>query len=98
MIRCIRFQPDLQNTRQGYADFELTKVGLIIRRCIWHKQGKKEWVAFHAHREDDGTWTHIVQFADSAQREQFRTLAVEAIHDFFAKQGHKQEAGGGGDP
>jgi hypothetical protein len=93
VIRCIAFEPDEQNTRQGYVALELTKVGLIIRRCIWHKEGEKEWISFyaHCHEREDGTvkWEPIVQFAKGAEKKLFRALALQAVHTFVAKQGQQ---------
>ena len=37
MIRCPRFRPYEKNTLRGFADLELTRVGLVLRDCTYHR-------------------------------------------------------------
>jgi hypothetical protein len=86
MIRCIKFRRYEKNTLRGYADLELTRVGLVLRDCTWHVKGDKEWVSFAArpYETADGTtgWAPLIEFAEGATeaRKQFQQQALEAIH------------------
>jgi hypothetical protein len=84
MICCIRFRAFEKNTLKGFADFELTRIGIIIRDCTWHEKNGKEWVGFPArsYETKDGTtsWSPLVEFAEGATeaRRQFQEQAVAA--------------------
>ena len=86
MIRCIRFRPYEKNTLKGFADLELSRVGLVLRDCTWHEKNGKEWVGFAArpYEDKDGNtaWQPIIEFAEDAKeaRQQFQQQALEAIH------------------
>jgi hypothetical protein len=86
MIRCIKFRPMSRNTLRGFADLELTDVGIVIRDCPIHSKEGKEWVGFPArsYQKQDGTtaWQPIVEFAADAKaaREQFQRQALAAVH------------------
>jgi hypothetical protein len=86
MIRCIKFRPYEKNTLRGFADLELSRVGLVLRDCTWHEKNGKEWVGFAArsYEDKDGNtaWQPIVEFAEGATeaRQQFQQQALEAIH------------------
>jgi hypothetical protein len=86
MIRCIKFRPYEKNTLKGFADLELTRVGLVLRDCTWHEKNGKEWVGFAArpYENKDGStaWQPIIEFAEDATeaRRQFQQQALEAIH------------------
>ena len=85
MIRCIRFRAFEKNTLKGFADLELTRVGLVLRDCCWHEKNGKEWVAFPArsYTDKDGAtqWQALIEFAVGAKeaREQFQRQALDAI-------------------
>jgi hypothetical protein len=85
MIRCIRLRRFEKNTLKGFADLELTRVGLVIRDCAWHESHGKQWIGFPARPYDvngERRWQPLVEFAQgaAAAREQFQKLAIEAIH------------------
>jgi hypothetical protein len=70
---------------RGFADLELSRIGIIIRDCTWHEKNGKEWVGFPARPyEKDGTtsWSPIVEFAEGAReaRSQFQEHALAAVH------------------
>jgi len=99
MIRCIKLRRHHRNTLQGFADLELTRVGIIIRDCTWHRSGGgREWVGLPArsYQDEDGVtrWQRVIEFAPDAHRarEQFYVLALEAIHAFVAEQERGAEA------
>jgi hypothetical protein len=86
MIRCIRFRAYEKNTLKGFADLELSGVGLVLRDCTWHQENDKEWVGFAArsyeNKEGGTAWQPIVEFAEGATeaRKQFQEKALAAIH------------------
>jgi len=92
MIRCVKFRPYEKNTLRGFADLELTRVGLVLRDCCWHEKNGKEWLAFPAKSYETKAgataWQPLVEFAESATeaRRQFQEQAVAAIHDFIEEQ------------
>jgi hypothetical protein len=92
MIRCIRFRSYEKNTLKGFADLELTRVGIVIRDCTWHEKNGHEWVGFPARAYETKTgetaWQPLVEFADgaTAARKQFQEQAVAAVHDFIDRQ------------
>jgi hypothetical protein len=85
-IRCIKFRRFEKNTLKGFADLELTRVGLIIRDCTWHEKDGREWIGFPAKSftgQDGATkWTPLIEFAEGAveARKQFMQQALDAIH------------------
>jgi len=87
VIRCPRFRPYEKNTLRGFADLELTRVGLVLRDGTYHRHASgKEWVGFAAKPYETKTgetaWQAIVEFAEGATeaRKQFQQQALEAIH------------------
>jgi hypothetical protein len=87
MIRCVKFKSYDKNTLKGFADLELTRVGLVIRDCCWHRhEGGREWVSFPARPYEDKsgktTWSPLVEFVEGNReaREQFQRQALAAIH------------------
>jgi hypothetical protein len=87
MIRCVRFRSHIKNTLRGFADLELTRVGLVIRDCCWHRHANgREWVSFPArpyeNRDGNTAWQPLIEFAEGAKqaREQFQAQALAAIH------------------
>jgi hypothetical protein len=85
MIRCIKFRPYQKNTLQGFCDFELSRVGLVLKDCTLHEKNGKHWIAFPArsYQDKDGStsWSPVVEFAEgaTAAREQFQQQAVAAV-------------------
>jgi hypothetical protein len=92
VIRCIKFRAYEKNTLRGFADLELTRVGLVLHDCTWHKKDGKEWVGFPAKSYEDRNgntaWQPLVEFADGAKeaREKFQKQAIEAIHAAVAER------------
>jgi hypothetical protein len=91
MIRCIKFHPYEKNTLRGFADLELTHVGIILRDCSLHQKDDEQWVSFPARSYvgNDGV-THyqpMIEFVAGAKeaREQFQRQALKAI-ELFNKQ------------
>jgi hypothetical protein len=93
MIRCLKFRPFQKNTLRGFADLELSRVGLVLHDCPVHEKNGKEWVGFPARSyetRDGGTaWQPLIEFADgaTAARQAFQQQAIEAIHAAVAAEG-----------
>jgi hypothetical protein len=92
-IRCIRFRPHVKNTLQGFVDLHLTRTGLVLRDCCWHRhENGKEWVSFPARpyeaRDGSTAWQPLIEFATDAReaREQFQERALAAIHAAVAEK------------
>jgi hypothetical protein len=93
MIRCVRIRPYEKNTLRGFVDLELTRVGLVLRDCTWHRhENGKEWVGFPARPYEDKNgntaWQPLIEFAEGATeaRKQFQAQALEAIHAVATEQ------------
>jgi hypothetical protein len=92
MIKCIKLRRYQKHTLQGFADFELTQVGLVLHDCTWHEKNGREWIAFPArsYEGDDGVthWQPLIEFAAGARqaREQFQRQAIAVIHAVVAEQ------------
>jgi hypothetical protein len=90
MIRCLRFRPCAKNTLRGFADLELTRVGLVIRDCPVHEKNGRSWVAFPARpwidRDGNTQWQCLVEFSAGAAREQFQQQALAAIRETAAEE------------
>jgi hypothetical protein len=92
-IRCISFRAYQKNTLKGFADLELTRIGLVLHDCTWHDKDGKEWVGFPARSYTDQNgeikWQPLIEFAEGAKeaREQFRKQAVEAIRAVADEKG-----------
>jgi hypothetical protein len=85
MIKCVKFRPFAKNTLKGFADLELTRVGLILRDCTLHEKNGKEWVGFPAKSytaNGETKWAPLIEFAEDAgeARKQFQQQALDAIH------------------
>jgi hypothetical protein len=93
MIRCLKFRPYTKNTLKGFADLELSRVGIVIKECCWHEKGGKEWISFPASFEGkDGQtqWFALVEFAQGARqaRDEFQRQALEAIRVAAGEAAH----------
>lgn len=90
MIHCIKFRSYRKNTLLGFADLELTRVGLVLRECPWHQHPNgKTWIAFPArpYTGADGVprWQPLAEFSPGADREEFQRQVRAAI-DSYIKQ------------
>ena len=73
MIRCVSFRRFEKNTLCGFADLELTRVGLVLHGCTWHRHPDgKESVGFPARPYQDTDrntqWQPLIEFAPGARR------------------------------
>ena len=86
MIRCLKFRRFEKNTLRGFCDLELSRVGLVLRDCTWHRHADgKEWVGFPARsytgQDGETKWRPLIEFAEGAgeARKQFQQQALDAI-------------------
>jgi hypothetical protein len=92
-ILCVKLRRFEKNTLKGFVDLQLTRVGIVIRDCTWHRHPDgAEWVGFPARNYTNPEtgeikWQPLVEFAPGAKkaREEFRELALKAIHDAAAE-------------
>ena len=75
-----------KNTLRGFRDLELSRVGLVLRDCTWHRHADgKEWVGFPARsytgQDGETKWRPLIEFAEGAgeARKQFQQQALDAI-------------------
>jgi len=87
MIKCTSFRQMEKNTLRGFADLELTRIGLVIKDCTWHLKDGKEWIGLPARSYDDAEgvrrWSPIVEFTPEAKAERaaFQRAALGAVHE-----------------
>jgi hypothetical protein len=95
MIRCIKVRRYKKNTLKAFVDLELSRVGLVLHDCTWHRHPDgKEWVGFPArpYEAEGGVkrWQPLIEFVAGAKepRRQFQEAALAAIHAAVAEQDH----------
>jgi hypothetical protein len=84
-IKVTKFRPYQKNTLQGFVDLKMTKVGMEIRECTYHRQNGKEWVGLPARSyEKDGktSWVPLVWF-EKEYLQTFQKAARKAIHAYL---------------
>jgi hypothetical protein len=92
MIKCVKFRPFSKNTLRGFADLELTRIGLILRDCTLHEKNGKQWISFPAKsftgQDGETKWQPLVEFAEGADeaRKQFMRAALDAIHAVIGEE------------
>jgi hypothetical protein len=97
MIRCIKIRRYEKNTLRAFVDLELSRVGLVLRDCTWHRHPDgKEWVGFPAKayetKNGETAWQSLVEFTEGAKeaRKLFQEGALAAIHAAVAEQEREQ--------
>jgi hypothetical protein len=93
MIKCVKLRRYRKNTLLGFADLELTSVGVVLHDCPWHRHPNgKEWIGFAARPYEtasgERSWQPIIEFAEGAgeARRHFQEQALAAIHAVVAEQ------------
>lgn len=79
-----RFRAFHKNTLQGFADFRLPDIGIIIRDCTVHVKDGAKWIGFPARPYDDQNgerkWSPMVEFdEDKGKRADFQKAALAAL-------------------
>ena len=100
MIRCIRIEENmLGGTLHAFVELELTKAGLIIRDCGWHKFQGQEWVTFPRRVlvDRNAGSQPLIEIRDPYLKDQFQAEALKAIHAFLPQEG-RREYGKGKEP
>jgi hypothetical protein len=90
-VRVVNLRPQAKGSLRAFVDLELTRIGLVLRDCTWHRQADgKEWIGLPAkpYKGPDGVirWKPLVEFAPSASeaRRQFQEAALVSIHSLMA--------------
>lgn len=86
-VRIVNLRPQAKGTLRAFVDLELTRIGLVLRDCAWHRQADgREWVGLPSkpYQGADGVtrWKPMVEFAPNAseKRRRFQEAALAAIH------------------
>jgi len=73
-----------KNTLQASIDLEVPAWCLKFKRCLWHRKGDKEWIAFSSAEWTDGSgakhYADIVEITRRDVRDRFQAAALVAIH------------------
>ena len=89
-IRCVKYRAFERNTLKAFVDLELSRVGIIVRECAWHRHPDgKEWIGLPAkpyEKNGERSWLPIVEFVEGNKeaRRQFQAKALEAVHSAAA--------------
>jgi hypothetical protein len=85
-VRVVNLRPQAKGGLRAFVDLELTRIGLILRDCTWHRQADgREWIGLPSkpYRGGDGLtrWKPTIEFASSASeaRKRFQEAALKAI-------------------
>ena len=94
MIRRISFRPSQKNTLRGFADLELTRVGLVLHDCTWHPHPNgREWISFPAREwiAQDGTkkYADLGGFDHRDDALWFQRAALDGIHQIAGREGRQ---------
>jgi hypothetical protein len=92
VIKCVRFRHYEKHGVKGLADIELSRIGIVIRECLWIEDDGKELVQLpmRGYRNKDGSqqFRPLIEFAEGTTGEraskQFQEQALAAIRDFVA--------------
>ena len=86
-------RPLVRNTLLGFVDIELAS-GLILRGCTVHKKRSHAWVGLPARpfKSANGKfWLPCVDFANTAARARFQTIALAAAAEHFPELAATEE-------
>jgi hypothetical protein len=86
-VRVVNLRPQVKGSLRAFVDLELTRIGLVLRDCTWHRQANgREWIGLPSkpYQGADGVtrWKPMVEFASnpSETRRRFQEAALAAIH------------------
>ena len=43
-VRVVNLRPQAKGSLRAFVDLELTRIGLVLRDCTWHRHDGKEWI------------------------------------------------------
>ena len=86
LVRIVNLRPQAKRTLRAFVDLELTRIGLVLRDCAWHRRTDgRAWIGLPSkpYQGGDGVtrWKPIVEFASIASeaRQRFQEAALAAI-------------------
>jgi hypothetical protein len=70
-VRVVNLRPQEKGGLRAFVDLELTRIGLVLRDCTWHRQADgREWIGLpsKSFQGGDGVtrWKPMVEFASTA--------------------------------
>lgn len=90
-VTCTNFRPLSRNTLRGFADFNITPLGLAIAGCLIHAQGERRWASLPSKQftGEDGIirWKPFLEFPEPSDHWKFQQLACEAVDAFLESAG-----------
>jgi hypothetical protein len=85
-VHVVNLRPQAKGGLRAFVDLELTRIGLALRDCTWHRHADgREWIGLPSkpYQGGDGVtrWKSMVEFASSASeaRRRFQDAALKAI-------------------
>jgi DNA-binding cell septation regulator SpoVG len=85
-VRVVNLRPQAKGSLRAFVDLELTRFGLVVRDCTWHRQTDgREWIGLPSkpYQGGDGVtrWKPIVELASIASeaRQRFQEAVLAAI-------------------
>ncbi len=89
-MKIVKFKKYRKNTLMGFFDVQLENIGLEIRDCTVHQQGKSRWVGLPAksYKDENGDqkWSRIIDFYDEGRGKQFQKACIEALDRFKTEE------------
>jgi hypothetical protein len=86
-VRIANLRPQARGSLRAFVDLELTRIGLVLRDCTWHRQADgRDGIGLPSkpYQSGDGVtrWKPMVEFASPAveARRWFQDAALAAIH------------------
>jgi hypothetical protein len=85
-----------KNTLQASVDLEIPAWFIKYKRCLWHRKGDKEWVAFSSAEWTDRSgakrYVDIIEITDNKVRDRFQAAALAIIHAIANRSGGRPGA------
>tara|TARA_Y100000310_G_scaffold327402_1_gene393720 strand:+ start:3687 stop:3989 length:303 start_codon:yes stop_codon:yes gene_type:complete len=75
-----------KNTLQGFAEFLIEDIGLLIRDCTLHESHDKRWIGYPAkpwtNTSGEESWMNIIRFPTETDNAEFQEAALNAIDKY----------------
>ena len=84
-LTVVGFRPDRHNTRLGFFDLRLDRIGLVVDDVVWDESYGKQFSAMPAAQDNRGKWRPVVTFADPRAKNAFQDAVRVAMADYLAR-------------
>jgi hypothetical protein len=68
----------------GSVDLEIPRWHLVVKGCLWHRRGEREWINFPARewvgQTGNKQYVEIIKFTDRDAADRFQAAALGAVH------------------